>query len=116
MQYTVALFSCCCCRFQSYLDHLAMQDNDDDSECEEAERMKLQCKERTVSSSCLHMHICTYHLWHLLIRALYQLEPAVQWAPLQCMCSLLCPCRKDCGACLPEMLSASGEEYRMQPF
>ena len=39
-----------CCRFQSYLDHLAMQENDEDSECEELERKMFQCKERTVSS------------------------------------------------------------------
>ena len=66
--HAVAVFSCCC-RFQSYLDHLAMQDNDDDSESEEAERMKLQCKERTVSSCCLLTppvaltHPSSVHTW-----------------------------------------------------
>ena len=46
-----------CCRFQSYLDHLAMQENDEDSECEELERKMFQCKERTVSS---HLYLYPY--------------------------------------------------------
>lgn len=37
--------------FQSYLDHLAAQENEDDTDSEEWERQKVQCKERTVSTA-----------------------------------------------------------------
>ena len=66
MQRAVSVCLRICCRFQSYLDHLAMQENEDNAESEEMEWKKIQCKEKTVSSPILipPTHQSLLHLSH----------------------------------------------------